>query len=50
MLPQLSQLFHQHKKAFVSLSHFFYFIFIFLLQTASATLYSLQCGDKFVAF
>lgn len=29
MLPQLSQLFHQHKKAFVSLSHFFYFIFFF---------------------
>lgn len=29
MLPQLSQLFHQHKKAFVSLSHFFYFIYFF---------------------
>ena len=29
MLPQLSQLFHQHKKAFVSLSHFFFNFFYY---------------------
>lgn len=44
MLPQLSELFHQHKKHLFTLSP------SFLLQMTSDMLYSLHCGNKLLAF